>query len=372
MISFEALSQINRIIEHDKISSTYKFALLKNTIEACQRYDHLIEVDDKYATIPLGLIVEGWIFDYFPFVFSGIRQQHRGNILNSAIETLYEALFVHMKLNPTKTVWSDAYATLYLQYLNMELDEYQSNIMQKLAKEIAVTITKMPMKYSGNGDYEIYKPERTTFGRLRKATKFNREFLIETFGTFRIQKEHYLIFRYMGQSLYGSSTIARRWRDTTYALNRDEFATDKIDAMIYKTIFTDRNTHVGREYLPKDCWCVWSNKKLSHGKYDVDHLLPYSVWFNNDLWNLLPCDPKVNNKKSDKIPSPELIIKQKNLIVDYWSIYEEKAKELFEYQINTSLKPIKSIPNNLFTTVDALSEKAEYLISERGYSPFDN
>ena len=370
MISFEALSQINRIIEHDKISSTYKFALLKNTIDACQRYDHLIEIDGDKATIPLGLIIEGWIFDYFPFVFNGIRQQNSGNILNKQIEVLYEELFAYMQLDPAKTIWNDAYARLYLQYLNLELDGYQSKLLIKLAKQIATTITKMPMRYSGSDDYEIYQPNKTTFGDIPATEKFNREFLIENFGTFTIQKEHYQIFRYMGQSLYGSSTIARRWRETTYALNRDEFATDKIDAMIYKTIFTDRNTNIGRQFLPEDCYCVWSGKKLTHGRYDVDHVLPYSIWFNNDLWNLLPCDPKVNGKKSDKIPSPELILKQKELIISYWDIYEEKAKELFEYQIKSSLSPREYTFANKPQLIEALSEKAHYLITERGYSAF--
>jgi len=370
MISFEALSQINRIIEHDKISSTYKFALLKNTIDACQRYDHLIKVDGDKAIIPLGLIIEGWIFDYFPFVFNGIRQQNRGNILNSNIEVLYEELFAYMNLDPNRTIWNDAYAKLYLQYLNLELDSQQSILMIKLAKQMAITITTMPMRYSGNNDYEIYQPSTTTFGNIPVTEKFNREFLIENFGTFTIQKEHYQIFRYMGQSLYGSSTIARRWRETTYALNRDEFATDKIDAMIYKTIFTDRNTNIGRQFLPEDCYCVWSGKKLTNGRYDVDHVLPYSIWFNNDLWNLLPCDRKINSKKSDKIPSPELILKQKDLIISYWDIYEKKAKELFEYQVRSSLSPKEYTFTNKPQLIEALSEKAHYLISKRGYSAF--
>ena len=371
MISFEALSQINRIIEQDKISSTYKFALLKNTIDICQRYDHLIKIDVEYAYLPLGLIIEGWIFDYFPFVFNGVRQQNSGNVLNKQIESVYAELFEYMQLDPKKTIWRDAYAKTYLQYLSLELDINQSKLMLKLAKQMATTITKMPMRYSGTSDYEIYTPDKKTFGDIPKIGKFNREFLIKHFGIFAIKKEHYLIFRYMGQSLYGSSTIARRWRDVTYSLNKDEFATDKIDAMIYKTIFSDRNTNIGRKFLPNNCECVWSGKKLKNGNYDIDHVLPYSIWFNNDLWNLLPCDSGINGKKSDKIPSPELIQKRKNIIISYWDIYEEKAKELFEYQIKSSLLSEVSVLSNKTKLIDSLSEKANYLISERGYSAFN-
>ena len=40
--------------------------------------------------------------------------------------------------------------------------------------------------------------------------------------------------------------------------------------------------------------CVWSAKTLK--KYDIDHSMPFSLWPNNDLWNLVPSDSKVNNK----------------------------------------------------------------------------
>ena len=122
MVNLKALSQINKIIEQDKISSTYKFALLKSTIDACQRYDNLIRLDDTHAHIPLGLVVEGWIFDYLPFVFNRIRQQNRGNVLNMKIEDPYHELFENMRLDPDKTTWEDAYETIYSKYLSLNFN----------------------------------------------------------------------------------------------------------------------------------------------------------------------------------------------------------------------------------------------------------
>ncbi|MCH9812990.1 MAG: hypothetical protein K0U47_03495 [Epsilonproteobacteria bacterium] len=371
MIDLNALSQINKIIEQDKISSTYKFALLKSTIDACQRYDNLITIENKMAKIPLGLIIENWIFDYLPFVFRQLRQQNSGNILNSEIEKIYNELFECMCLDSRHTTWEDAYIKIYTKYSNLELDDKQSKILLKLSKKMASTITKMPMKYSGESQYSIYMPEKTTFGKISLHDKFNRQFLIDSFGMFSINEDHYNIFRYMGQSLFGISTIARRWREKTYSLNREQLLTDEVDSMIFKTIFADRNTNIARQYLPEDCTCVWSNKSLKNGQYDIDHLLPYSVWANNDLWNLLPSDPRINSQKSDKIPSPELIVKQKDIIVDYWNLYEEKAKVLFDYQIRTSLAHEKSTTLNKHEYIYAMCEKAEYLIVQRGYSSYN-
>jgi hypothetical protein len=367
MISFEALSQINRIIEHDHISSTYKYVLLKNTIDVCQRYDHLIQVKNGQANIPLGLIVEGWIFDYLPFVFNDVRQQNRGNVLNKKIENTYKEIFEAMSLFENVTTWQDAYSKLYLQYTMLELDTEISNHMTQLAKETANTITKMPMRYTGKEDYEIFKLGSYSMRKIPKNHQFNREFLLNFFDTFSISEEHYHIFRYMGQSIYGTSTIARKWKEVTYKLNSENHVIDKIDAMIYKTIFKDRNTNIGRKYLPNECYCVWSGKRLTKGKYDIDHVLPYSIWFNNDLWNLLPADSKVNNKKSDKIPSPELIYRRRDLIVSYWEHYEAKTPELFNYQIQTSLTQNSVEKQDI---INALCDKADYLISKRGYDSF--
>ncbi len=371
MINLDALSQINKIIEQDKISSTYKFTLMKSTIDACQRYDNLIEIDYTHAHIPIGLIIEGWIFDYLPFVFKRIRQQNSGNVLNAEIEAAYDELFDYMKLDTNKTTWEDAYEKIYSQYISLELDDNQSQIMLKLSKKIATTITNMPMKFSGEHPYEIYNPSQKAFGQITLSTKFNREFLAENFNTFSICKDHYNIFRYMGQSLYGTSTIARRWKEITYSLNRQSLANDQIDSIIFKTIFANRNTNIARQYLPDECTCVWSNHTLKNGKFDIDHILPYSVWFNNDLWNLLPSDPKINSKKSDKIPSPDLISRQGNVIIHYWDIYERKAKELFDYQIRTSLAIANSSVSGKEQYIEAMCEKADYLIRQRGYSSFD-
>uniref|UniRef100_A4Y9K8 Methyltransferase type 11 n=1 Tax=Shewanella putrefaciens (strain CN-32 / ATCC BAA-453) TaxID=319224 RepID=A4Y9K8_SHEPC len=63
--------------------------------------------------------------------------------------------------------------------------------------------------------------------------------------------------------------------------------------------------------------CVWSAKKLTNS-YDIDHSLPFARWPNNDLWNLLPADSKINNKKSDKLPTELKLLSAKSRITDWW------------------------------------------------------
>jgi hypothetical protein len=49
--------------------------------------------------------------------------------------------------------------------------------------------------------------------------------------------------------------------------------------------------------------CPWTGRKLMVQNYDLDHLLPLSVYPINELWNLVPADPGFNrNKKRDRLP----------------------------------------------------------------------
>jgi small-conductance mechanosensitive channel len=63
--------------------------------------------------------------------------------------------------------------------------------------------------------------------------------------------------------------------------------------------------------------CVWSAKSLKQN-YDIDHSMPFARWPNNDLWNLLPIDSKVNNQKSDRLPTEKKLKQAKGRIQHWW------------------------------------------------------
>jgi hypothetical protein len=65
--------------------------------------------------------------------------------------------------------------------------------------------------------------------------------------------------------------------------------------------------------------CVWSAKPIKQ-KYDIDHSMPFSRWPNNDLWNLLPSDVKVNNEKRDNLPSVQTLKQSKSRMQEWWSM----------------------------------------------------
>lgn len=83
---------------------------------------------------------------------------------------------------------------------------------------------------------------------------------------------------------------------------------------------------------------MWSGYQIqSPEDLHVDHMLPFSLWKNNDLWNLLPTRNIVNSKKRDAIPSPDFIILRKTHICYYWEKVAETYPETFNREISVAL-----------------------------------
>lgn len=47
---------------------------------------------------------------------------------------------------------------------------------------------------------------------------------------------------------------------------------------------------------------VFTDERIAHNKYDVDHFIPWSFVMNDELWNLMPMDSSLNSAKSNRLP----------------------------------------------------------------------
>ena len=116
--------------------------------------------------------------------------------------------------------------------------------------------------------------------------------------------------------------------------------------------------------------CVLTGKRIS--SYAIDHLIPFSVWENKNLWNLLLSAVHTNVRKRDKIPAPELIERQRGSILEYWGmlLYEHQHKR-FQKEIQIAL-----LGNNTFDTwkqqcISQSQNSYNYLIETRGFEAWD-
>lgn len=327
---------ISKIIERDSKTTTYKFALLRGVIDIIQDNSPYISLKENKVNFPTGLLIEKWILYYYPI----LESQTAIPQINGETNLAFGSSFGNI-ISAYKEI--GGFSVFYNDLRNKGIPKNLQNDFFELAKKIRDTITRMPMKYIGrsisNDYYSIFNFEN---GVLRKGNAdIDIQFLIQNFGTFSIPKEYYEAFKILGSFINGQDSILFKWAEFSVNASKQNLSISKVVNEVLKSPITEReiseSKRIYKEILKREgqVYCVWTGKKIA--SYDIDHLIPFSIWKNNDLWNLLPSDSKTNNQKRDKIPSPELIEKQKNLIVDYWEILNESQSQRFNKEIQIAL-----------------------------------
>ena len=68
--------------------------------------------------------------------------------------------------------------------------------------------------------------------------------------------------------------------------------------------------------------CPWTGKALNQNDYDLDHLVPISVYPINELWNLVPSDRNFNqHTKRDRLPGVERLDNAYPYLVNTYNLY---------------------------------------------------
>ena len=373
-MDIKTFSDLNKIIERGKKSSTYKFALLRATIDIIQENSPYLSIEDYNVKIPLGLVVEKWLVYYYPIYQSEIYIPQNTSE-NSSFEPQLKKLICYYNDK-------NGFSAFYNDLKNNSLPDdtkFKADFFE-LLKSIRDTIVSNPMKhigYSINKKHDsIYSQEKKDKKRLYKinSSKYRDiENIINDFGLFSISREYYEIFKLLGNFINGQDSILFKWAEFSVNASNQNLSIEKVLNEVLKSPITQRNINeskrIYKEILEKhgDVICVWTEKKIR--KYDIDHIIPFSVWRNNDLWNLLPSSSNINRKsKRDKIPSPKIIEDRKDLILNYWEIiFESSQSERFQKEIQVALlgnKPFASWKENGITQ---LKESCNYLIENRGF-----
>ncbi|CAN5327808.1 hypothetical protein BH23BAC3_BH23BAC3_23070 [soil metagenome] len=216
--------------------------------------------------------------------------------------------------------------------------------------------------------YSIYKPEDGG-PRFSRPEKLDVEFMIERFGRFTIPQEFYHVFEYMGSFITGTHSIMLNWAEFTVDKSDRSLNLQNVLPIIMMTPMNERDTNLSESIFKNfltdrgNLVCVWSGKEIK-SDLNIDHVLPFSVWRNNDLWNLMPAKQSVNNKKNDRIPGNEILKKSKDRIIGYWQFARQVQPEVFEKEVNINLLSkgrfkTKNWENEVY---HSLSEKCRYLI----------
>lgn len=111
---------------------------------------------------------------------------------------------------------------------------------------------------------------------------------------------------------------------------------------------------------------IWSGTPLKAQTLAVDHMLPWACFHCNDLWNLMPADRVENGRKSDAIPSADILHDSRDRIFSNWALLSSLAPTRFasEAEIALTRTPLPKLhwETPLF---DALLETADLAARQR-------
>jgi hypothetical protein len=361
-------ANINKIIERDSKATTYKFALLRGVIDIIQDNSPFIFCTDTKVTIPTGLLIEKWLIYYYPIISADIPQINGQSALafSRQFKKLIQAYQVH-----------NGFSEFYNDLKNKGIPLLLCADFKALTSQIFKTITLMPMKHIGyflnKSFYSIFTYEKAH--GAYNPSRIDIDYLIFGFGSFSIPIEYYNSFKLLGSFINGQDSILFKWAEFSVNASGQSLSIEKVINEVLKSPITDRapeeSKKIYRAALNKEgkLRCVWTDKLLSN--YHVDHMIPFSIWKNNDLWNLLPSQPAINSRKKDRIPSANLIEKRKEQILYYWHLNNEYCHERFQREMRFSLLGNNESSNWESLAITQLQKNCDYLISERGYEEWN-
>lgn len=311
------LHLVESILNRDKKDATYKLALFRALAEIAQTQNHLAAfTPEGKVKIPLEAIAEKWILYYWPIFDSEAfipqrTNERQGGTLGVAIRKPLDLLIEHFR-------HSGGLNAFYCDWKAGRLSAEAARLFKSTRSLIQSTIHTMPAKYSGDGHYSVFQYDR-----------YDRSLCLDV----SLWRELCL----MGSWISDATVL--RWAELTEVLARKEI---KASLVIDRLLFSPdqgRNVSDAQKYFRSlsSRSCVWSQRPLKPGKFDIDHAMPFSYWRNNDLWNLFPAASDINSEKSDMLPTYEQLRVSRRTIIDYWQGLNSALGERFEREAQTLL-----------------------------------
>lgn len=367
------IRELNTIIHRDSKDTTYKFALLRGVIESIHKYNHYNIKEGDWVRLPIGILVFKWIEYYYPILSSDkfVPQRHGDNPCLS--------LAFRKEFNPITSYYRNSLG-LPLMLRQLQTGKVPDDIapqLLELIRKIRQTIIKNPMTYIGGsigkqGELFVYKKDAKT----RSITSNTLDILhvIEYCGTYMIPVKLFDTLKILGSFITGQDALLFQWADfTTKASSNFPIVWSEAIELIqpkgdYKRDVGEMQLFYKQIQEQGDLYCVWTGKPIKND-LNVDHVIPFVLWRNNDLWNLMPSKKIYNSQKNDKIPTLDLLLKQKHLIIDYWKKIYNRYPQRFINETSLSLTGLQYTDEaNLFENCfNSLLIKCNFLISKQGY-----
>lgn len=341
-----SLDKIEGILNRDKKDATYKLALFRALAELATTQYHVARwLPGGKVSIDLNLIADKWLEYYWPLFEPGrFIPQRRGEkpICQKPVAfraDLEKLVGLYRNLG--------GLSGFSLGYRSNVLPASARRLHKVVKSRLGQTIRAGPVFYAGGGGSGTFVYD----GRLREV---------------QMDADLWREFSVMGHWISDATIL--RWAELTSEISEGSIQPSEVINQLLTTAIPEREVQAARSLyagLP-DKVCVWTDQPLTQA-FDVDHAIPFALWGNNDLWNLLPAACAVNNQKRDRLPTRDLLRQRKDCLVHYWMRMKSVHPIRFEFEagrlVGKKGRLIGSWENTLF---GAVAEAVEYTAIQRG------
>jgi SAM-dependent methyltransferase len=350
--SVRAVDQIEGILNRDKKVATYKLALFRALAElATQEPRCATWRESGQVGVPVRRIAEKWLGYYWPiFASSRLVPQSQSEGAGSTRPVLFRAA-MHALMAPYASSGEHGGLSAWqLDLQNSRLDSKTRTQLEAALYAIAKAIRLGPVQYAG-GALET--------GRVFSFDAAQSQVLMSA----DLWRELSLLGHWI------TDAVILRWAELTerFGLRQGIRSGDVLPLLLARPE-PGRATRAARDVFRdhRVDRCTWSDRRLADD-FAVDHVIPFSLWGSNDLWNLLPVHPIVNGNKSDKLPSAELLQRRQSTILGTWQLLRDALPEAFDRQATHLLgRPIGGPRKWEIELFSRLREAIEVTALQRG------
>lgn len=337
------IDQIEGLLNHDKKSATYKFALFRALAEiATQSPNNVIWLPNDKVGLSVRKVAEKWLRYYWPLIESNtFIPQLNGENPAAGKQIKFRRRLYELVSNFNN---SGGFSRFRIERNKDLLTLDNKKLLATVLAEIEYAIIKGPIEFSGGA---------LITGRVFGYDSTTRQILIPNALWIELCHLGYWV----------SQAVVLQWAEKTTRLGKGLDVAMIVNLLLDKE--DERTTVEARKFFEKQAslYCVWTGKSLKKD-FDIDHVIPFDLWHNNDVWNLLPSSELANSKKSNKLPSAQLLQARRDDIIGYWEILRTENQYRFDQEASTLI----AIPKTNWQTAlfGQMCEAIEVTALQRG------
>lgn len=302
------------VIENMNNDNTYKLAWGRAILECIYNDKCYLDEDDKYININLESIAECMLKYYWNQLFFFNLKQSANNAKPPVICQITNQLIEEYKklANSSIPVWFDiAEKTIPKQTYN--------DVIKRIVKVLPENVAWRFKKINGK-EVELY--------------------------SFDVKKDKHISLTCQAvedlkdYSFILSKLLNYKWSQLLEKYNFAPKIASKVNgislAKLRRNGLTKYKNELLKEFDGKKPIDFYTGKELENGDISVDHVIPWSFMYSDDIWNLVLTSKSNNSSKSNSIPSIEVIEKLKERNKMLYNILDGGFKHDLEEAINNN------------------------------------